>query len=185
MAKKAIIILAQGFEEIEAVTAIDILRRADIDLTVAGLDSQEVKGAHDLVIKADKRLAEAGEDFDACILPGGMPGATNLAASERLDRLIKRLHKQGKIVAAICASPAIVLAASGVLDNKAATCYPGMEENFGPTTRFKEDTVAIDGNIITSRGPATALPFALAVVEKLSGPETKERVKKATLFDLL
>ena len=183
MSKKAIVVLAEGFEEIEAVTCIDILRRAGIDVTVAGLEKTEVKGAHELLIRADKKLAEAGIDFDACVLPGGMPGAANLAASERLDHLIKTMHKQGKIIAAICASPALVLGPSEILKNKSATCYPGMQDKFRPQTCYKEENVVIDGNIVTSRGPATALQFSLAIAEKLAGKETSEKIRKATLLD--
>lgn len=182
MSKKAIIVLAEGFEEIEAVTCIDILRRAGIDLTVAGLKQAEVKGAHGLLIKADKKLAEAKDGFDACILPGGMPGAANLASSKNLNSLIKAMHQKSKIIAAICASPAVVLAPAGILNNKSATCYPGMQDNFGPQTDYKEESVVIDGNIITSRGPATALLFSLAIVDKLAGKETGDKLREAALL---
>ena len=185
MSKKAIVILAKGFEEIEAVTCIDILRRAGIAVTVAGLDKQEIEGAHGLLIRTDKRLDAAGDDFDACVLPGGMPGAANLASSHKLQELLKAFDKKKKIIAAICAAPAVVLAPAGILADKSATCFPGMEDAFGPETAHKEENVVIDDNIITSRGPATALPFALAVAEKLVGPATKEQLRKATLFDRL
>ena len=181
MAKKAIVILAEGFEEIEAVTCIDVLRRANIEVTVAGLTDFKVKGSRGITVFADKTLFDAGSEFDACVLPGGMPGATNLAASEKLKSLIKEIHQENKIVAAICASPAVVLAPTGILNNKSATCYPGMQEQFHRSTNYQEKNVVVDGNIITSRGPATALSFALAIVENLAGKEIAEKVKLATL----
>jgi 4-methyl-5(b-hydroxyethyl)-thiazole monophosphate biosynthesis len=181
MAKKAIIVLAEGFEEIEAVTSIDILRRAEIDITVAGLGNLNVKGSRGLIVTADKKLDEAGIDYDACIFPGGMPGATNLANSEKVKKLIQKMESAGKIIAAICASPAIVLGPVGILKNKSATCYPGMEQNFKSDVKYKDNDVVVDGNIITSRGPATALLFSLAIVKKLVGKEIADRIKKAVL----
>jgi 4-methyl-5(b-hydroxyethyl)-thiazole monophosphate biosynthesis len=181
MAKKAIIILADGFEEIEAVTVIDILRRAGIDITVAGLGNINVKGSRGLNVVADKKLDELDIDYDACIFPGGMPGATNLASSGKVKTLIQKMNSTNKLVAAICASPAVVLAPTGILKNKSATCYPGMEQNFGSDVKYKDNNVVVDGNIITSRGPATALLFSLAIVEKLVGKEIADRVKKAVL----
>ena len=183
MAKKAIVILAEGFEEIEAVTCIDILRRAGIDLTVAGLNSDEVRGSRGLVVKPDQNLDQAPGGFDACVLPGGMPGASNLAASKEVISMIKTMAGQGKLVAAICASPAVVLTAAGLLENRSATCYPGMEDSFGPKTAYKKESVVIDGNIITSRGPATAMEFGLTIAERLAGKETAAKVRKAILID--
>lgn len=181
MTKKALIILAEGFEDIEAVAAIDILRRAGIDVTVAGLNSDRVKGARGTTVLADRELSEADADFDAVVLPGGMPGATNLANSPLVKSLITKMHQAGKIVAAICASPSVVLAPTGILKGKTVTGFPGMTENFGKDVVVKEDSVVVDQNIITSRGPGTALLFAFAIVEKLVGKEAADRVKKATL----
>lgn len=183
MSKKAIVVAAEGFEEIEAISLIDILRRAGIEVTVAGLGNTKVRGAHGLTIITDKELKDAGSDFDACVFPGGMPGATNLAASERVKGLIQKMNSESKVIAAICASPAIVLAPTGILKNKSATCYPGMQGDFGKDINFKEDVVVADGNVITSRGPATAVSFSLALVEKLLGSETADKLKKALLAD--
>ncbi len=183
MRKRALIILADGFEEIEAITVIDILRRADIEVITAGVTDIRIKGSHGITVIADKTLsAAAKEDFDACVLPGGSPGAKNLASSEEVNSIIKEMNKNGKIVAAICAAPAIVLAPSGILRNKTATCYPGMQVNFSRETTYKEAAVVIDGNIITSRGPGTALPFALAIVEKLSGKEACKELKETAII---
>lgn len=179
--KKVLIVLAQGFEEIEAVTVIDVLRRAGCSVTAAGLDSMTVKGSRAVTVAADKKLDEAGEDFDAIVLPGGSEGARNLAASEKVGAIIKKFNQEGKVVAAICAAPSVVLAPLGILAHKAVTGYPGMLDGFGKDTAYKEDDVVESGNIITSRGPATALSFSLAIAEKLVGRDIAEKVKKATL----
>jgi 4-methyl-5(b-hydroxyethyl)-thiazole monophosphate biosynthesis len=181
MAKKAIILLAEGFEEIEAISCIDILRRAGINLTIVGVNNLIIKGSRSIEVKADKKLNEISFKSDACILPGGMPGAENLAKSNLVKKLLLQLNNQEKIIAAICASPAIVLAPLGILDNKIATCYPGMEGDFSDSTTYKKEKIIIDKNIITSQGPATAIQFALKIVEKLQGKEISNKVAKATL----
>ncbi|MFH1854262.1 MAG: DJ-1 family glyoxalase III [Candidatus Omnitrophota bacterium] len=181
MVKKAIVVLAEGFEEIEAVTIIDILRRAGIEVTVAALDDLKARGSHGITLLADIKLDKAGSDFDACVFPGGMPGATHLGVSEKVRELIQKMNSEKKIVAGICASPALVLAPLGILKNKNATCYPNMQTHFQQDTNYKTHDVVIDGNIITSRGPATALMFSLAIVEKLIGRVTAGKVKKAVL----
>jgi 4-methyl-5(b-hydroxyethyl)-thiazole monophosphate biosynthesis len=176
MKKRAIVLLAEGFEEIEAITAIDILRRAGADVTVAGVSGIKITGSHGITVLADKRIEEAGIDFDACVLPGGMPGSTHLAASEKVTNLIQTLHSQGKIIAAICAAPSVVLAPLGILKGISATGFPGTEKNFCADTTIKKDAVVVDANIITGRGPATALLFALAIVEKLIDTPTAEKL---------
>jgi len=183
MRKKAIIILADGFEEIEAVTAIDVLRRAGIEVVICGVDSKNVKGSRGITISTDKLLEESGikSAYDACILPGGMPGAEKLANSDLVKDLVAKMHSQKKVIGAICAAPALVLSPMGILDNMAATCFPGMEGIFSNTTTYKEDNVAIDGNIITSRGPATALEFSLSIVSVLCGRGISDKVRKAVL----
>ena len=181
MAKKCIVLLAKGFEETEAVTCIDILRRGGIEVTVAGLNKLEITGSHEITVFADIRIDQAGEDFDCCLLPGGMPGATNLAGCEKVISLIKKMNSQGKIIAAICAAPAVVLAPAEILNKKSATCYPDMQDSFDNSTSFINKSVVVDGNIITSQGVGTALLFSLAVLEKLSGKQISEKVKKATL----
>lgn len=181
MSKKALILLAEGFEEIEALTAIDILRRADIEVIVCGISGETVAGAHGVKVIADERLDKFSGDVDAVVLPGGMPGAANLANSKAVRELIQRMCKTDRLIAAICASPALVLAPTGVLDGKRATAYPGMEKDFNRDTTFVEDKVVVDKNIITSRSPGTALLFSLAIVEKLVGKEISEKLKAKTL----
>ncbi|MEE8359798.1 MAG: DJ-1 family glyoxalase III [Candidatus Omnitrophota bacterium] len=181
MKKRAVVILADGFEETEAVASIDILRRADIETVVCGLRDKTVNGAHDIKMIADTTLEELKGPIDALVLPGGMPGAENLAKSKKVADMIRDAHKRGALVAAICASPALVLAPTGILKGKKATCYPGMEGDLGKGVFFTEERVVVDGNIITSRGPGTALAFALAIVEKLAGVESAKTHKERTL----
>ncbi len=175
-----ITVLAPGFEETEAVTFIDLLRRADITVTVLGLESREVTGSHGITIAADKLLADFKDAFDAIVLPGGMPGTKNLANSQPLLELIRRTHKRGGLCAAICAAP-IVLAKAGVLAGVKATCYPGFEKELGGA-QFADNEVVRDRTIITSRGVGTAIHFALELISCLAGPETAEKVKKAILY---
>lgn len=182
MAGKAIVVLAEGFEEIEAVTPVDILRRAGVDVALVGLDSLDVTGAHGIVVRADRLLGDTEDDEEkAIILPGGLPGAVNLAASEKLGRILQAQAHAGRIVAAICASPAYVLAPLGILDGRRATCYPGCEERFGPTTTLVEKSVVVDGNILTSRGPGTAFAFGIALARVLADYETADEVEQAML----
>jgi len=182
MGKKAIIILADGFEEIEAITVIDILKRAGVEVNICGLNTEKVKGSNGVIVVTDKILKKDEIEYDACVLPGGMPGAENLAASEKVKKILLDTNSRGKIIAAICAAPTIVLTPLGLLDDKSATCYPGMESSFSDTTNYKKDDVVIDENIITSQGPATALKFAIAIVDAFCGQAVAQKVANATLF---
>lgn len=175
------IILAAGFEEIEAITPIDLLRRAKINTTIISLNSETVKGAHNISIKADEILNEKTDKYDAYILPGGMPGAENLAKSKPLSALLKTEYENKKLIAAICASPAIVLAKLRILENKKATCYPSMEKHFSEQTQFIEKDTVVDENIITSRGVGTAINFSLAIIQYLLGNNASENIKESIL----
>lgn len=173
--------LADGFEEIEAITVTDILRRAGAEVKMVSItDRLEVKGAHGIKIQADILFEEA--DDESCrmiVLPGGMPGTTNLLKHEGLVQKIRQIYERGEWVCAICAAP-MVLAAAGVLAGKKATIYPGMEKDIEgaiPT----EGAVVRDGNVITSKAPGTAMKFALALVEALYGKEKAERLEKDEL----
>ena len=182
MAKKAVILLATGFEEIEAITVIDILRRAGIEIVIARIeDTTEVTGSHGITVYADKKIDDLKSDFDAVIIPGGLPGAMHLHNSSEVNDFIKMMNSKGALIAAICAGPAIVLAPLGILDNKDATCYPGDQVDFGESTKHKDKAVVVDGNIITSQGPGTSMEFAFAIVEKLAGTETVKKLKKHAL----
>lgn len=163
---KAILLLAEGFEEIEAVTVLDVLRRAGVAVTAAALSGLHVRGAHEIVMQADVSLDDVEAlDFDALILPGGQPGSTNLQKDARVLALVRRFVNNQKLTAAICAAPT-VLETAGVLSGRRATCYPGYEL---PSARFEQSSVVEDGCIVTSRGAGTAFEFAFALVRRLCG----------------
>lgn len=171
MPQTAVVVLAPGFEEIEAVTAIDVLRRAEVEVTVAGLEAARVEASRRTVVQADAVLAEIERTPDLLVLPGGMPGASHLGESTALWTFVEAVLQAGGTVGAICAAPACTLAAWGLLEGRRATCYPGFEERFGPGVTHVTERVVVDGNIITSRGPGTALEFALALVEQVVGAD--------------
>lgn len=163
--KKVLVMLAEGFEEIEAITVVDVLRRANIVCDMCSIDRESVKGAHNISIKSDCNIDDINPlEYDAIVLPGGLPGATNLRET-RVEDFVKQLNENGKIVAAICAAPE-TLEAFGVLKNKKCTSYPGFIKNRDEVT-YIEDIVVVDGNIITSRGPATSIMFALTIMKEL------------------
>ncbi len=184
MGKNVCVVLAEGFEETEAVVPIDMLRRAGVHVTITslGATAEPVSGAHGITIRSDAPLrALTPSSFDACVLPGGQPGTKNLARSAELAAFIKDMSSQKKIIAAICAAPAMVLAPLGLLDGRTATCYPDMFAAFPPSSTFIDQPVVIDGRLITSQGPGTALAFAYALVEALTGPEITRKLRAATL----
>lgn len=173
-----IVPLADGFEEIEATAIIDVLRRADIEVTTAFLNGNPVMGAHGIAITADKDIRNISPDKYGCIiLPGGMPGSKNLMDNGKVNALLKAINLKGGIIAAICAAP-MALGHAGLLKGKKATCYPGMEDEMTGAVA-QGDPVVIDGNIITGRGPACAIPFALEIVAALKSEERKNRLKEA------
>lgn len=176
---KTAVICMNGFEEVEGLTVVDMFRRLEIECDIVGKGA-EVTGSHGIVIKADRLLDEIkSEDYSAVILPGGLPGATNLRDDSKVISLVNEMNKAGKIVAAICAAP-IVLERAGVLEGRRFTAYPGVGEKI-EGGNFKEELVVRDGNIITSRGPATSLEFAFAIAEALGVNADSQR--KATLWD--
>jgi protein deglycase len=171
--------LAQGCEELEAVTIIDLLRRAGIEVVSAGLTPGPVTGSRGTVLVPDTTLDEAGaRDYDMIVLPGGQPGATHLEQDPRIRMLLKGQAAAGRYNAAICAAPR-VLAAAGLLDGKEATGYPGaLDPKSFPRVRITGRSVVRDGRIITSRGPGTAMDFALELIEILAGPEKRAEVER-------
>lgn len=172
--------LAQGCEELEAVTIIDLLRRAKITVVTAGLDENPVKASRGVVLIPDTTLDKAiQQDFDMIVLPGGLPGADNLNNDPRIHSLLKKMYQQGKYTAAICAAPK-VLAHAGLLVNKSATSYPGVLEHMNiPQLQFIAAPVIKDGSVITSRGPGTAIDFALELIATLVGSEIRDQVESA------
>lgn len=175
---KVLVPLAQGCEELEAVTIIDLLRRAGIEVTTAGLTPGIVKASRGVQLVPDVTLDIALQDpYDMVVLPGGMPGAANLKADPRILRLLQDMAAAGKYTAAICAAP-MALAEAGVLDGKQATSYPGFLDNL-PGVVVSTAAVVQDGKVLTSRGPGTAMDFALALVETLAGVDERQRVEAA------
>ncbi len=172
--------LAEGFEEVEAITIIDVLRRAGLALTTASLtDDNMVAGSHNVVVQADALLKDLQPDcFDVIVLPGGGVGTDNLMKDSRIIETIQRFNSQEKYVCAICAAPT-VLAAAGVLEGLKATCYPTCSEVLG--TSYAEAPVIVDNNIITSQGPGTAMLFSLILVHHFAGEESARSVAKAML----
>lgn len=178
--KRAIVLLADGFEEVEAITQIDFLRRAGIHVTVLGVTGRDVAGGHDIRVNTDITVDEWSDGFDAVVVPGGAQGAENVAGDEQAMLLIERAVQEEKLVAAICAAPAIVLGANGLLGARSFTCYPGFENRVTSGT-FLDDRVVVDGNLITSRGPGTAAEFAEAIVTYLVGEDAARDLHQKTL----
>lgn len=176
---KVLVPLAEGFEEIEAVTIIDVLRRADIEVTVAGLKPGGVTGSHGIRLETDKSLDEVrAAEYDLIALPGGMPGADHLDQDPRVRRILTEMRNAGKTLGAICAAPK-VLASAGLLEGRRATSYPGFLDT--AKVQYQEDAVVIDGKLVTSRGPGTALPFALTLVEILAGAAKRTELEQRML----
>ncbi len=177
---KVLVPLAQGCEELEAVTIIDILRRGNIEVITAGLDAEPVIASRGVVLLPDTTLDEAAklEDLDAIALPGGLPGADNLADSPLLMALLGRMNSEGEVVAALCAAPR-VLAKAGLLEGKTVTAYPGfIDGNQFEGLNYTGSAVEQDGNIVTSRGPGTAMDFALTLVGLLTDDHTQNTVEQ-------
>jgi 4-methyl-5(b-hydroxyethyl)-thiazole monophosphate biosynthesis len=175
---KVLVPLADGCEELEAVTIVDLLRRAGIGVVTAGLKPGIVKASRGVQLAPDVTLDVAlRDDFDMVVLPGGMPGATHLKEDARILDLLQRMAEAGKYTAAICAAP-MVLAEAGVLNGKQATSYPGFLDSL-PGVSVSTAAVVQDGTVLTSRGPGTAMDFALTLVEVLAGTEKRQQVEAA------
>ena len=181
--KKVILFLAEGFEEVEALTVVDYLRRKNINVdTVSITEDNKVKGAHDIIVLADKTIDEIKDigSYDAVIIPGGLPGATNLRDNDKVIDIVKKTDKYSGLVAAICAGP-IVLERAGVINGKNVTSYPGFEEEL-KSGIYIEENVLRDCNIITARGPALAVDFAIEIIEYLLGEEKAKELKDDILY---
>ncbi len=173
--------LANGFEEVEALCPLDILRRAGVDVTVVGVGGEFIMGAHNIVVGTDlPELMYSDSNPEMLIFPGGMPGTKNLDASRIVDMAIRSAHKNGAHIAAICAAP-MILGKRGVLKGKTATCFPGFEEFLEGARIDNENGVVVDGKVITAKGMGVAFDFGLALVTALRGKETADRIK-ASVF---
>ena len=187
---KVLVLLAEGFEEIEALTPVDYLRRAGAEVTIAGVNGKKVIGSHKIMVEADSQIAEVNaSEFDMVVCPGGMPGSSNIAASTKACDIIRTINNKNGFVAAICASPVVVLAPLGLLKGKNFTCYPGMENDIAQFSgsNWKELTtgashsknrVVQDAKLITGGGPGIAEEFALKLVEVLFGKDKAEALRK-------
>ncbi|MCS4481202.1 DJ-1/PfpI family protein [Clostridium botulinum] len=181
---KVLVFIAEGFEEIEALTVVDVLRRANIRCDMCSITSnKEVKGAHNILVNVDKTLEEIKtNDYSSLVIPGGMPGAANLRDNNKVINLVKEFNRDEKLIAAICAGP-IVLSKANIIKGKEVTSYPGFEEDLKEGI-YKEDLVVQGGNIITSRGPSAAMYFAFKILENLKKDSAKE-IKEDMLLHLL
>ncbi len=180
--KKVLIPLAKGFEEIEAISLIDILRRAEIEVSVAAVGKQLVLGAHGINIQADALIKDMKSDaFDMMVLPGGWEGTHGLADDADVQRLLQEMKAKDKMIGAICAAP-FALNKAGVL-NQNYTCYPSVEEDIRLDGYISDKKVVIDKKVMTSQGPATAICFALKIVEKLKDEQTALALKEGLLAD--
>ncbi len=177
MSKRAVVLLANGFEEIEAVAIIDVLRRAGVEVVIAGVGADSAEGAHGVRVGVDCQISQINEaDFDAIILPGGGAGTRVLCENAKAQELIRQFDSKNKIVAAICAAP-LALDRAGVLSEQ-YTCYPGVEDEI-KSSSFIDKSVVESRNIITSRGPGTAICFGLYLAEKLAGKECASSLKNS------
>jgi 4-methyl-5(b-hydroxyethyl)-thiazole monophosphate biosynthesis len=179
---KVCVPLAEGFEEIEAVSLIDVMRRGGIEVIVAGVDKELVTGANGITVKADTDIKDVkADDLDMVVLPGGWGGTHILAENETVQQLLREMKDKEKIVGAICAAP-FALKQAGVLNDR-YTCYPSVEEQIGTDGYTDKEKVVIDGNVMTSRGPGTSICFGLAIVRKLVGEEMYEQLRGGLLAD--
>lgn len=170
--------LAQGCEELEAITITDLLTRAGIDVVTVGLDENIVVASRGMKLLPDKLLSDVlDDDFDMVVLPGGLPGADHLNNDSRIQNIVKKLAINNKYTAAICAAPR-VLATAGLLEDKHATSFPGALDQFPVNNMtYEEKSVVVDGKVITSRGPGTAMDFTLTLIELLLGKEKRDEVE--------
>ena len=179
--KKVLVMLADGFEEIEAISVVDVLRRANVVCDMCSIKKEYVKGTHNIVLKSDCSIDDINvSEYDAIVLPGGLPGATNLK-DERVKNFVKELNESGKIVAAICAAPE-TLEEFEVLKNRKCTSYPGFIKDKSSVS-YVEEIVVRDENIITSRGPATAIEFSLELLKALGYEEKAKEIREEMLVN--
>lgn len=186
MENRVCVLLAPGYEEIEALTPVDYLRRAGVVVDVISTTEDiAVPSAHNVLVQADSFLDDIkADDYDMVVIPGGLPGVPNLIANEKVMAFLADMNTKNKWMTSLCAGPA-VLDAAGILVDKACTCYPSWEEKLKKIGAFSEETVVVDGHVITARGAGAAGYFALALVEALKGEEKMKEVKSAVVMDIV
>lgn len=186
MTKRVCVLLAPGYEEIEALTPVDFLRRCDVPVDiVTTTDDVRVIGAHEIMVQADTFIDDIqAQDYAMVVIPGGLPGAEHLKNDDRVLKLLQAVYAQGDHVAALCAGP-MVLEAAGILAGKEATSYPGFDKEIPSVSAYSTATVVQDGRVITSRGPGSANYFALALVEALLGKDRAQDLKKDVVLDIV
>lgn len=177
---KALVLMAEGFEEIELTTIVDILRRGGVTVTIAGVKDGIITGSRGIRMQPDVPLDGIREMYDILILPGGSPGYINLGNDMRVIGLVKKYYSEGKIVAAICAAPSI-LSKAGIIAGRKATIFRGMESEL-KSAKYVDEPVVEDGNILTSQGPGTAMEFALVLLQRLTDGKKAAEVKSKLLF---
>ena len=181
--KKVLVTLAPGFEEIETVTVVDILRRAGAQVVLAATEEGPIEGSRGVSVLPDTLIDQVDDtDFDLVVLPGGQPGTANLQKNEKVKAIIQNMHRSGKQVAAICAAP-IVLHSAGILKNTVTTSHPSVKDQLSGVD-YSEERVVVDGNIVTSRSPGTALEFALKLVEILFDKDRRDTVNSGVMARL-
>lgn len=181
---KTIILLPDGFEEIEALTVVDVLRRADITCDMCSMEGVNVRGSHNIQITADILFDKADFGrYDAIILPGGMPGSTNLRDNERVIEVLRKFNSSNKPICAICAAP-IALERAGIVEKRCITSHPSVQDQLTACT-YMEEITSEDGNIITSRGPASAIYFALHILKKLGFESNADELKKSMMLSFV
>ncbi len=174
--------IAEGFEEIEALCPLDLLRRAGIEVKTVGVGAKEITGSHGITVKTDITSAEYADEVPELVfLPGGMPGTLNLRADETVVNAVKKAHSNGAYVAAICAAP-MILGELGILRGKEAICYPGFEDKL-TGARISENRVVADGNVLTAAGMGVSLDFGLLIVDKLCGKDTADKLRASVIAD--
>lgn len=180
--KRVLVLLANGFEEVEALSVVDVLRRGNVDCKICSIDREFVKGTHNIIIKSDCNIKDiCNDEYDAVVLPGGLPGADNLKIDE-VKNLVVDFYNKEKIVAAICAAPG-TLEYFGILEGKSCTSYPGCISDEQKVNYIEDELVVTDKNIITSRGPATALAFAIEILKQLGHINEAEELKEGMLIN--
>ncbi len=184
MSRKALLVIAEGSEDLETVTIIDVLRRSDVVLTVASIEPAPlVTGSRGTRIVADALFSEClAEDYDAIIVPGGLPGADRLGRCAELVGRLEQQLRSGGLLGALCAAPARVLAANGLLEGRRATAYPSFQQEL--PVPVADELVVVDGGLVTSQGPGTALLFALYLLGRLEGIDIRDRIARQMLVDL-